>query len=56
MVFVVLTFEGRAEAVRDVQFSPFYSNYFAAAFDNGSIQVKSGEKLVKVLSAKCVSC
>jgi hypothetical protein len=35
----VIVFDARSEAVRDVQFSPFYPNYFAAAFDNGAIQV-----------------
>jgi hypothetical protein len=35
-----MTFHGKAEAVRDVQFNPFYSNYFGAAFDSGSIQVR----------------
>ncbi len=33
-----VTFDGKAEAVRDVQFSKF-PNYFAAAFDNGTIQI-----------------
>jgi WD40 repeat protein len=36
---VVSTFDGRDDAVRDVQFSPFYSNYFAAAFDSGALQI-----------------
>lgn len=27
------------ESVRDVQFSPFYPNYFAAGYDNGNVQV-----------------
>jgi WD40 repeat protein len=36
---LVASFDGRDDAVRDVQFSPFYSNYFAAAFDSGNIQV-----------------
>jgi WD40 repeat protein len=33
-------FEGKAEAVRDVQFSPTGGFEFAAAFENGTIQVK----------------
>jgi hypothetical protein len=35
----VVVFDARSDAVRDVQFSPFYPNYFAAAFDNGAVQV-----------------
>jgi WD40 repeat protein len=35
----VIVFDARSDAVRDVQFSPFYPNYFAAAFDNGAVQV-----------------
>lgn len=35
-----ITFNGHAESVRDVQFSPFYPNYFAAGFDNGNVQVQ----------------
>jgi WD40 repeat protein len=34
-----LTFVGRADAVRDVQFNPVNVIEFAAAFDNGTIQV-----------------
>lgn len=34
-----LTFQGQSEAVRDVQFNPFYQNFFGACFDNGTIQV-----------------
>ncbi len=34
-----LSFQGQSESVRDVQFNPFYANYFAACFDNGNIQV-----------------
>ncbi|KAI8924313.1 hypothetical protein BC831DRAFT_505563, partial [Entophlyctis helioformis] len=33
-----LTFEGRAESVRDVQFNPISVDEFAAAFESGSIQ------------------
>lgn len=32
-------FEGKAESVRDVQFSPTGAFEFAAAFENGNIQV-----------------
>eukprot|EP00743_Colponemidia_sp_Colp-15_P008408 GILK01009135.1.p1 GENE.GILK01009135.1~~GILK01009135.1.p1 ORF type:complete len:835 (-),score=98.21 GILK01009135.1:161-2581(-) len=35
----ITVFDGRAEAVRDVQFSPFLAHYFAACFDNGTLQV-----------------
>jgi hypothetical protein len=38
-----VTFSGHAE-VRDVQFSPFYPDYFAAGIDNGNIQVHTKEK------------
>jgi hypothetical protein len=35
----VQTFEGKSESVRDVQFCPTNANDFAAAFENGTIQV-----------------
>lgn len=38
-----LTFQGQSESVRDVQFNPFFGNYFAACFDNGNIQVRETE-------------
>ena len=34
-----ITFDAKSTSVRDVQFNPFYSNYFGAAFDNGTVQV-----------------
>jgi WD40 repeat protein len=34
-----VTFVAKSTSVRDVQFNPFYSNYFAAAFENGTVQV-----------------
>jgi hypothetical protein len=34
-----LTFQGHSESVRDVEFSPFYASYFAAALDNGTLQI-----------------
>ena len=34
-----MTFEGRSDAVRDVQFNKLNFNEFAAAFDTGIIQV-----------------
>jgi hypothetical protein len=33
------TFEGKCENVRDVQFNSMNQNDFAAAFENGAIQV-----------------
>jgi WD repeat-containing protein 24 len=33
------TFEPFSESVRDVQFDPFNPNIFAAAFENGTVQV-----------------
>ncbi|PRP88387.1 hypothetical protein PROFUN_03301 [Planoprotostelium fungivorum] len=33
-----VTFDGKSESVRDVKFSRQFSNYFAAAFDNGTVQ------------------
>eukprot|EP01113_Clastostelium_recurvatum_P037956 TRINITY_DN5607_c0_g1_i1.p1 TRINITY_DN5607_c0_g1~~TRINITY_DN5607_c0_g1_i1.p1 ORF type:complete len:829 (-),score=148.05 TRINITY_DN5607_c0_g1_i1:31-2517(-) len=33
-----ITFNARSESVRDVAFSPRYPNFFAAAFDNGTVQ------------------
>lgn len=35
-----VTFDGKSEAVRDVKFSKHYTNFFAAAFDNGTVQVR----------------
>jgi hypothetical protein len=35
----VQTFDGRAESVRDVQFSHHVSHNFAAVFENGTVQV-----------------
>eukprot|EP00003_Mantamonas_plastica_P002587 TRINITY_DN1197_c0_g1_i4.p1 TRINITY_DN1197_c0_g1~~TRINITY_DN1197_c0_g1_i4.p1 ORF type:complete len:724 (+),score=210.90 TRINITY_DN1197_c0_g1_i4:452-2623(+) len=35
----VVTFLGNSAEVRDVQFSPFWPNFFVAVFDNGSIQL-----------------
>lgn len=34
-----LTFEGKSESARDVQFNPCQQYDFAAAFENGTIQV-----------------
>lgn len=34
-----ITFQPRSDAVREVDFNPFYGNYFAAAFDDGTVQV-----------------
>lgn len=34
-----VVFDGKNEPIRDVHFSPFYSNYFAAAFENGNIEI-----------------
>lgn len=34
-----ITFDGKAEAVRDVKFNPVNPYWFAAAFDNGAVQV-----------------
>ncbi|XP_074659369.1 GATOR2 complex protein WDR24-like isoform X2 [Tubulanus polymorphus] len=36
---VNLTFSGLSESVRDVQFSPHFFFSFAAAFDNGNVQI-----------------
>lgn len=36
-----INFDAKSTSVRDVQFNPFYSNYFGAAFDNGTVQVNS---------------
>ncbi|KAL1915379.1 uncharacterized protein VTP21DRAFT_6837 [Calcarisporiella thermophila] len=33
-----MTFEGKSDGVRDVQFHPLYSHEFAAAFESGTIQ------------------
>lgn len=33
-----MTFEGKSESVRDVQFSPVNQHEFAAAFENGTVQ------------------
>jgi WD40 repeat protein len=33
-----ITFAPRSDAVREVDFNPFYHNYFAAAFDDGTVQ------------------
>jgi hypothetical protein len=38
-----LTFEGKSESARDVQFNPLQQYDFAAAFENGTIQVISFE-------------
>ena len=35
------TFEGKAESVRDAQFNPVHQFDFAAAFENGTVQVIS---------------
>ena len=35
---VAISFEPKSGAVRDVQFNPFFPNYFAAAFDDGTVQ------------------
>eukprot|EP01134_Creolimax_fragrantissima_P000908 CFRG0908T1 len=35
----ILSFNGRAESVRDIGFNPHNSTSFAAAFENGSVQV-----------------
>lgn len=34
-----ITIDPQNDAVRDVKFSPFYWHYFAAAYDNGFIEV-----------------
>eukprot|EP01091_Cochliopodium_minus_P014428 TRINITY_DN4898_c0_g1_i1.p1 TRINITY_DN4898_c0_g1~~TRINITY_DN4898_c0_g1_i1.p1 ORF type:complete len:1081 (+),score=326.98 TRINITY_DN4898_c0_g1_i1:129-3371(+) len=34
-----ITFDPKSGPVRDIQFYPFYPNYFASALDNGSVQV-----------------
>jgi hypothetical protein len=34
-------FEPKSESVKDVVFSKHYPNYFAAAFDNGTVQVSA---------------
>lgn len=36
---VVLTYQPKSESVRDVRASPFHPNKFAAAFENGIVQV-----------------
>lgn len=33
-----ITFQPRSDAVREVDFNPFYGSYFAAAFDDGTVQ------------------
>jgi hypothetical protein len=40
-----ITFDAKSTSVRDVQFNPFYSNYFGAAFDNGTVQVPNSPPL-----------
>ncbi|KAG5178800.1 WD40-repeat-containing domain protein [Tribonema minus] len=40
-----VTFRPRSEAVRDVQFSPFQPHRFAAAFENGQLQVWDRRKV-----------
>lgn len=47
-----MTFQGQSESVRDVQFNPFYANYFAACFDNGNIQVKKRKEKKKQVTRK----
>ena len=34
-----LTFDGKSESVRDVQFNPVITHEFAAAFENGTVHV-----------------
>eukprot|EP01132_Coremiostelium_polycephalum_P001973 gene1973-2427_t len=34
-----IIFQPKSESVRDVQFNPFNTSYFAAAFDNGTVQL-----------------
>lgn len=46
-----LTFIGKADAVRDVQFNAQNATEFAAAFDSGFIQVNQSQESHKVASA-----
>jgi WD40 repeat protein len=42
-----IVFNPHSEAVRDIDFNPFYGNYFAAAFDDGTVQVRAALPLCK---------
>lgn len=45
----VMTFNPKAESVRDVQFDPFNPSLFAAAFENGAVQVSAELALVRAV-------